>query len=284
VELESILKSAQGGAALKNLASAFGVSDEQVALAVQTMLQALSQRIERNTFSRAGLADLVALIGNPAAGRALNDPQALNSGSMAETGDRILNVLIGDKDTSRGIAQRAAKDSGIDELTLRRMLPVVASMMIGALQQGAGKALGDHLNSIPGLNISAGGSPLQLPGDEIPTSAPQRPVSNDLPRPQPGGQAGGGRMGGNPLPIPGDDIPGMDPTSRYPGLPDIVRRGGVQVPGPQGGSLEDVIRSILGGLLGFQNGGIMSWIVKLIFARWFWGFIQRILGRVLLGR
>jgi len=97
--------------------------------------------------------------------------------------------------------------------------------------------------------------------------------------------AGGGRSGGtagrSPLPLPGDDIPGIDGPSRFPQLPDIIRKGGrqIQVPGPSGGSLDEIIRQILANVLGFKNSGVLAWILKIIFSRWFLGLLSRILFR-----
>lgn len=290
MKIENVLQSAQGGSAFANVASSFGVSPSQATVAISTMLDELSRRVERNTLSRGGVADMVALLDRPATGRALSDPQRLAAPETISAGDQVLDVLIGNKDTSRGIAQRAARASGLDETVLKKMLPVVASMMIGGLQKETLGSLEKRLRTVPGLAISAGGSPLSLPGDDEIPNRPDRPDDRDwrasLPRTNGGGGAGaGGTSGGSPLPIPGDDIPDIDQGRRFPNLPDVVRRGGVEVPGPSGGTLENVIRSILGSLLGFQGGsGIMNWIIKLIFARWFWGFIRRILSRVAFGR
>lgn len=285
MQITNILNEAQGGGAIDNLAAAFGVSPAQARAAVDAMTAALSQRVERNTLSRGGLADTVALLEQPGAGRALTDPQSLTTPQTAAAGDHVLDVLIGNKDTSRAIAQRANRASGLDEETLKKMLPVVASMMIGALQSKTNATFAERFGGVPGLGISAGGSPLPLPGDDFPDVRQQAGPPNstgrgELPRPS----RGGGTTGGGPLPIPGDDIPGLDPPGRFPNLPDIVRRGGTQIPGPDGGSLDDIIRSILGGLLGFRNGGVISWILKIIFARWFMGLVRRILSRVVLGR
>ncbi len=290
MQIVDVLNHAQGGAALANLATAFGVNPEKAAPAIETMLEALSQRIERNSLSRGGLADVVELLNHDVTGRAINDGQGLAGAETSAAGNHVLKVLIGDKDKSRAIAQRASKASGLDEDILKRMLPAVASMLIGGLQKETAGSLAQRLSSIPGLNISAGGSPLQLPGDAAPEADPSEGNSrqwNDLPKPSGsgGGGMGGAIGGGNPLPIPGDDIPGLDRPGRFPGLPDVVRRGGTQVPGPNGGSLEDIIRSILGSLLGFQGGGgILSGIVKLFFARWFMGFIRRMFSRAVFGR
>ena len=293
MQIENVLKSAQGGTAYGNLAASFGVNPAQTIPAISVMLDALSHRIERNTLSRGGLADVVALLGTPVAGRALSDPQGLASPETAAAGNHVLDVLIGNKDTSRGIAQRAARASGLDEGVLKKMLPAVASMMIGGLQKETEPPFVERLGRIPGLEISAGGSPLPMPGDDIPDAdwrgssggnggnAGRGGAPLDLPRPGgSGGGMGGATGGGSPLPIPGDDIPGLDVPTRFPKLPDVVRRGGTQVPGPQGGSLDDIIRSILGGLLGFKNTGILAWIMNIIFSRWFLSIAGWLLARM----
>lgn len=99
---------------------------------------------------------------------------------------------------------------------------------------------------------------------------------------------------GSPLPIPGDNIPGVGrnaprapqgtpdsaPNSGgdnpFDNLPDIIRRGGVQVPG--GGNLENVIRSILGNLLGFKNRGMIGNIVQALVIRWLVNLARRFFG------
>jgi hypothetical protein len=108
--------------------------------------------------------------------------------------------------------------------------------------------------------------PVQPPARPAPPR-PARPISD-----------------GSPLPIPGDSIPGVgrgapndNPDNPYDRLPDIIRRGGVQVPG--GGSLENVIRSILGGLLGFQNRGIVGTILQMLLIRFLPGILKSIFSR-----
>ncbi len=283
--LETTLQNAQGGAMLKNLATAFGVDPNKAEAAVSVMTEALSQRIERNTLSRGGLADVVDLLTRSDASRILNDPQSLAAPRTEAAGNHVLDVLIGDKHISRGIAQRAARQSGLDETVLKKMLPTVAEAMIGGLQKETEGIFADRLKGVQGLR-SAGGSPLSLPGDDMPPVDVERPA----PRfPQPGGSGGiGGTVGGSPLPVPGDNIPGVGRNGGggtgggFDNLPDIIRRGGTQVPG--GGDIGDVIRSILGSLLGFQPRGVFGWILALIFSRWFRGIVGGLLRRIFMGR
>jgi Bacterial protein of unknown function (DUF937) len=290
LQIDRILNDAASSAVIKNLATAFGVDPERATPAVEIMFQALTDRIERNTLSRGGVADVVDLLGKPALGRALNDPQGLASPQVANAGNYVLEVLFGSKHLSRGIAARAAAQTGLDEEVAKRMLPSVASLLIGALQS---KAQGEIADKFGGLAAVSGRSPLPLPG-ERPLNLPDSSTGDfDFDLPKTAGGSGGGMGGatagsGSPLPIPGDEIPGINDgeraPSRFPQLPDVIRRGGTQVPGPSGGSLEDIIRSILGNLLGFKNGGIMSWIINLLLSKWFVGFVMRIVRRMLTGR
>jgi hypothetical protein len=101
------------------------------------------------------------------------------------------------------------------------------------------------------------------------------------------------------LPLPGERPRLQRDSNPYGDLSDVIRRGGTKLPRsqtprvpdggglelpPGDGNIETVIRDFLGGILGFQNKGVVGWIIRLIIVRWGWGFIQSILRRLLLGR
>lgn len=231
---------------------------------------------------------MVALLGDPAA-----------AGGSVDAGNSVLDVLTGSKHISRGIAARAASESGIDEDTAKKMLPEVASMLIGGLQRQSQSEFGRLVRNVPELAVSRTGSPLPLPGevpmDSGPSSGGGRRGADDSadaePQQPPARQRPARPIsGGSPLPLPGDHIPGLgrdaphqddapDDDNPLNNLPDIIRRGGVQVPG--GGSLENVIRSILGGLLGFQNRGILGSLFQLFLIKFLPAILKGIFGRVL---
>ena len=209
-----------------------------------------------------------------------------------ESGNHILDVLIGNKHVSRKIAARTASRSGLDGSTVEKMLPAVASLLIAELQRQSQPALEKVVSNVPGL-VSAGGSPLPLPGDTLPPAGSSRDWTSGNERPTPRTSPGGPIDPGQPLPIPGDNIPGLGrkPTRQYPEpddddpyqrLPDIIRRGGQQVPGG-GGSLEDIIRSIFGKVLG-SNRGVIGTMIQLFLIRWLASLARRALSRVFAGR
>ena len=107
--------------------------------------------------------------------------------------------------------------------------------------------------------------------------------------PMPGGSMGGstgdmqnpgdttrGSAGGLPLPLPG----GAGCNNPYGDLSDILRRGAKIGGTPSGG----LVRNVLGGLLGFGGRGLIGWFMRLIFLRFGWGLLKRVLGRALTGR
>jgi hypothetical protein len=300
IEGTTTLSNAGGNALIGKVADAFGISQEQAQSAVNALVPELKARIQRSMLSRGGVADVVSLVTSPAAGRTLSGTADLASPQVAAAGNRILDVLIGSKHVSRGIAARAASQADLDAGTVEKILPVAASLLIGELQRQSGPAIAKLVSGVPGL-VSAGGSPLPLPGDTIPPATdgsaddgvPPGPGATP-PRTQsvPRGPIDAGR----PLPIPGDNIPGVGRRQRSPDpepepapeeenpydrLPDIVRCGGQQVPG--GGTLENVIRSIIGSLLG-SNRGVIGTMIQLFLIRWLTSLVRSILSRVFAGR
>ena len=178
------------------------------------------------------------------------EPRDLASPNLAENGNHILDVLIGNKHISREIAARAASEARLDPGTVEKLLPVVASLMIGQLQRQSQPELEKLVQNVPGL-VSAGGSP---------------------------------------LPMPGDDIPGIGRDRKDRRCHKIPTRGcrtscavAAALKFPGGGSLEEVIRSIFGNLLG-GNRGVIGTMIQLFLIRWLASIARRILSRMLTSR
>ena len=262
MQIDRILNDAASSAVIKNLATAFGVDPQRATPAIEIMMQALTDRIERNTLSRGGLADLLKALGS---GHHVNylDPNQIGSSPMVEDGNKILSHIIGSESRIDGVVAHAAADSGLSGTVLRTVLPTLAALVLGWLFNSGKGALGAVLNRLPRVNEGGGGM-LPLPGS---------PGGSSLPRSASGG----------PLTIP--DIKDINlPSGRgdnpYGDLGDVLRRQG-----DGSGGLAQVIRNILGGLLGFgNNGGIISWVIRFIVMRWGWTFLKFVLRRLFVGR
>jgi hypothetical protein len=271
VNILEILTAGQGGQVVGNLAQSFGLDRKQAADVLTAVVPELAFNMERQSFNRGGLADLVDALGKADYSKVLTPDAPLTTPAVTEAGVEALDTLVWSKDRSRTIAHRAARASGVDEAVIRQMLPSIAALVMG------------------GVATKAGGS-LQTLAGEVGASPVAKAASIDI-----GDQ--------KPLPIPGER-PGLGRVgSPYGDLPDIIRRGGTRVPGgeaprspagrgnggdvplPEGGvSLDKIIRDVLGGTVGFQSKGVIGWIVRFILVRWGWNFIQSILRRLLTGR
>ncbi len=285
VQISDIIAKAQGGEAISNLARTYHLDPMEAAAATDAVLRELSQRIERNTLSRGGVADLVRTMGRPDVRRMLDDPKAVAPAEVERLGLDVLDEVFWTKDRSRGVAARAAAETGVPADVIKKMLPTIAAVAMAGIAKGASGDLGKIVGQLAG-------SPLPLPGEKAPRSAEPVPSST-----------GGGVGQQSPLPVPGESVPVPrrrstdrvevpEDDNPYGDLGDIIRRGGF--PGGQGetggsgnmsGSvIADLIRGILGRLLGFENKGVLAWIINYLIFRWGIGFVKRLLSRIFVGR
>jgi hypothetical protein len=138
--LETILSSQNGGA-VRQLAQNFGLEPDQAASAIANLVPALSSGLMRNASTGGGLESLLGALSGGQHQRYLDDTSALGQPETVTDGNGILSHILGSKDVSRQVAQAASQQSGIGADVLKKMLPVVASMVMGALSK-QGSSLG----------------------------------------------------------------------------------------------------------------------------------------------
>ncbi len=147
--LETVMQ-ARGGSVVHQLAKNFGVGESQAQRALGQLLPALARGLSRNASSSDGLSSLLGALNKGNHQRYLDDPSQLTDQSAIDEGNGILGHIFGSKDVSRNVASRAAEKTGIGTDILKKMLPVAASLAMGALGKKAGNlgVLGDG-NSAP---------------------------------------------------------------------------------------------------------------------------------------
>lgn len=157
--LEAILKS-QNGAAVKQLSQNFGIGEEQAGSAVSQLLPVLMQGMKKNVSSQGGLETLLGALGKGNHQRYLDNPaEALQAAGIQE-GNGILGHLLGSKDVSRQVASAAAERTGVDTGIVKKMLPMVATMLMGSMsKQSAGAGL---LGQLSGGQQSGGSNALGM--------------------------------------------------------------------------------------------------------------------------
>jgi hypothetical protein len=161
--------------AISQIAQQVGISDAQARSALQQLTPALSRGIQRNAATEDGFAALSRALEGGNHGRYLDDPRQL--GNAVDDGNGILGHIFGSKEVSREVAGRVGQQTGIGADLIKQLLPLVASLVMGALAKnaagggafgggpaqagssGMGGGLGDILGSVLG-----GGQPGQRPG------------------------------------------------------------------------------------------------------------------------
>ena len=155
MNLMDILSEAQGGRAMDNLGRQFGLDEQQTKSAVSELVPAISAGLKRNSADREGLGALLGALKTGNHSRYADDPSLLASEQTVAEGNGILGHLFGSREVSRAVAEKAAASSGIASSILKKMLPVIASMVMGVLAKKAmGGALGGTLGRSVGNSIA----------------------------------------------------------------------------------------------------------------------------------
>ncbi|MET0500318.1 MAG: DUF937 domain-containing protein, partial [Candidatus Binatia bacterium] len=222
--LYQVLAEAQNGEVMSEFGQQFGLSPQQTRAAVDALLPAISMGLKRATATPEGLGHLLAVMGaQPDFYEMYDDTRIAFSREGRTAGNAALSSMFGSPEVSRAIADHAQQMSGISSTILKKLLPVLAGIIISSLMKsGPGKAapsapppqptpdvgggLGDILRQIfrqgspestgPGASPAPQTVPKQdgglpdlgpRPGYQIPTGDQKSPVPTDS-----GGQVGPG--------------------------------------------------------------------------------------------
>lgn len=156
MDLLNTILQAGGGNAVKQLASQFNLGEGQVADVLGQVVPALGGGMARNTQQSGGLDSLLGALQKGNHAEYLDNPSRLNDNQAVQEGNGILGHLLGSKDVSRALAGKASASTGVSDGLIKQMLPLVASMAMGAVgkqQQAAPQAqssggLGDLLGNL----------------------------------------------------------------------------------------------------------------------------------------
>ncbi|WP_119271901.1 DUF937 domain-containing protein [Taklimakanibacter deserti] len=221
----------------------FGLNEAQTRAAFEQLAPVVAAGIRRNNQTDNGLEGLLKALQGGNHGRYADDPRSLEYDQVADDGNAILGHVFGSKDVSRGVANQAADLSGVGSAVLKKMLPVIAAIIMGQLAKkmgGGGAARAPQGGSAGG---PGGGGLGDILGDILGGGKQTAPQSGPAGAPTPGGGSGGGGLGD----ILGDILGGGKQTAPQGGAPTP---GG----GSGGGGLGDILGDILGGGRQGQGG------------------------------
>lgn len=135
INLFDMLSQAQGGGAMRDVGQQFGLDDNQTASAFKALLPALSAGLKRNSQQEGGLEALLGALSKGDHHRYLEEPQRLSRRETVSEGNSILGHLLGSKDMSRAVAKQASQRTGLTDGLLKKMLPIIATMVMGSLSK-----------------------------------------------------------------------------------------------------------------------------------------------------
>lgn len=151
--LQEILR-AQGGDVVKQLGQQVGLNQAQVEKALTSLIPALAGGIKKSAQSQSSIEALLRkLQENQDIGVAIERPDVLAKQESTRTGNEILGELFGSKDVSRTVAAHTAEKTGVDLTALKKMLPLIAGLVMSSLNQksqASSGGLGDLLGSLAG--------------------------------------------------------------------------------------------------------------------------------------
>ena len=210
MNLFEMLTQAQGGNGLQSLGKQFGLSPQQTQSAVEALMPAFSKGLQQTASTPQGLGALLTML---AGGQNLQG---------ADAGNSVLGQIFGSKDLSRAVAAQASQASGVGAEVLKKMLPALATALMGGMAKQTNQ---------------------QLQGGAVGASNPLGEIIEQMMRQQ-GGQAA------RPAPQPQSNNPLGDILGQILGGGQSQQGTPQQrAPQPQAGGnpLEDILGQILGG-------------------------------------
>lgn len=137
--LDSIMN-AGNGAAMRQLGSQMGLDEAQTASALSALVPALSAGVRQNLQTPDGLTGLIGALSAGNHQRYLESPTVLGDPDTVADGNGILGHILGSKDVSRRLAAETGAQTGLGPEVMKRMLPLVATLVMGAMSRHAATA------------------------------------------------------------------------------------------------------------------------------------------------
>lgn len=155
---------AQGGGVVKQLGQQLGLDNAQVEKALTNLIPAIAGGVKKTAQSPSSLdALLKTLQQNKGLETAVQRPEVLANETSQQAGNDILGEIFGSKDVSRTVASQTAQSTGIDLSALKKMLPLIAGLVMSSLNQkgqassgGLGELLGGLAQSSTPTSSSGG--------------------------------------------------------------------------------------------------------------------------------
>jgi len=135
MDLLSTIMNAAGSGGLEKIGSQFGLDKSAVEKVMAQVVPALGQGIKKGTGSGGGLGSLIGALQKGNHQKYIDDVSNAASSTAVQEGNGILGHIFGSKDVSRNVAAAASTQSGVSSDVIKKMLPMLATMAMGALSK-----------------------------------------------------------------------------------------------------------------------------------------------------
>lgn len=158
MDLMDLLGAVGADNSVGKIANSVGIDASDAQNMVGALAPALMRSFQKQAQSSGGLDALQSALAKGNHQRYVDEPDLMESDDSRKDGNRILGHLFGSKDVSRNVAAQAAKDTGIDASLIKKALPLVAGLAMGALSKKTNAGASDSGDLLGGLVGSMRGS------------------------------------------------------------------------------------------------------------------------------
>lgn len=152
-----MVRAAQGGEGLNNLARLYGLSVQQAQVAAEALMPAFAMGLQKSMQSPEGLANLMVLMmRGPYA--ALYDRSPASPGDLSQPGASALEAVFGSPEVTRAVMNHAAASTGLGVAVVKQTAPAFASLLMEGLTKSLA-ASGALNQMLAGMLARASGQP-----------------------------------------------------------------------------------------------------------------------------
>lgn len=160
MDLMDLLKATgQQDKIVETLGKQFGLEGSQTGDVVGQVLGALGGGVKQNTQQQGGLESLMGALQKGDHAKYVEQPE--NALNATDEGNKILGHLLGGKEQSRIVAAQAEQATGVQSDVIKQMLPMIATMAMGAMSKNASSSQSSSLGGLMTmLDMDKDGSPV----------------------------------------------------------------------------------------------------------------------------
>ncbi|MGB0959787.1 MAG: DUF937 domain-containing protein [Halocynthiibacter sp.] len=164
MSLLNLLKQAQGGQGLGQLAGQLGLDEAKTSQLTELLAPAIGSAAKQRA-QTGGLQDLLGSLQGEAQGEMFDNVAQATAPQGQAQGMDFLKNLLGSEEATQGVAQEAAAQTGIDFGDVMKLLPALGAMAQGGLQKNLpDSSIGDMLGGLSAGGQQSGGGLMGMIG------------------------------------------------------------------------------------------------------------------------